>query len=275
MSSSDTSRNHIGTQGVQLRVLSYNIRYASAEDEVPWSTRSYHLVALLRFHEPDIIGIQEALPRQTDDIHAALPDYEWIGVSRDGGTEGELTPLFFRKSRLKLEWHLTRWLSETPHTPGSRGWDADNPRTVVAALLNDRRTGRRFRVYNTHFDNDGKEAVKQSVTLLEQWTREDSGDEPSPCVILGDLNMVENSEVYRRLAGTFSDALRVSKEPVYGPEYTYIGPGFRVADTVGTRYDYILTGSGVQVLRTATLTDSLHGRYPSDHLPVISDIVIE
>lgn len=258
-----------------LRLLSYNIRYDNAEDEYPWESRRDHLVSILRFHRPDIIGLQEALPVQVADIDSFLPGYEWVGTSRDAGNEGELTPLFFRTERFSLEWSRTRWLSEEPDVPGSRGWDADTPRTVVAALLTDRTSNRRLRVYNTHFDNHGKVALKRSVELIREWAVADASEAGEPCVILGDLNTTEGSEEYSRLTSMFSDAVHAAIEPRFGPDYTYVGPGFRVAEKPGTRYDYILTDTGVRVLRSATLTDSLHGRYPSDHLPIMSDVVVE
>ncbi len=258
-----------------LRLLSYNIRYDNAEDEYPWESRRDHLVSILRFHRPDIIGLQEALPAQVADIDADLPGYDWVGASRDGGDDGELTPLFYRADRLGLEWSRTRWLSQEPDVPGSRGWDADTPRTVVAALLTDRTMNRRLRVYNTHFDNHGKIALEHSVDLIREWAVADASEDGEPSVVLGDLNMTEGSGAYSRLTEMFSDAIRSAVEPRFGPDYTYVGPGFRVAERPGTRYDYILTGAGVRALRSATLTDSLHGRYPSDHLPIMSDVVLD
>ena len=42
-----------------------------------------------------------------------------------------------------------------------------------------------------------------------------------------------------------------------------------------SRIDYIFVSDAVRVLRHATLTDHWDGRYPSDHMPVVADVVME
>ncbi len=309
------------TMSNRIRVISYNIRYDSPSDGADrWSARRPALVGLLKFHRPDIVGLQEATPRQVEDIAADFePSYGWVGIPRDGKGTGEITPIFYRTDRFELLASSTRWLSDEPNRAGSLGWDADAPRTVVTAVFHERgpqehirgapndttdsdgadgpsresarcsasrtntasgrETGQRrltFRVYNTHFDNKGKVAVQRSVELVRRWLDEDMAhnDAPAPYVLMGDLNFTSEEEGYRRLCEHSCDARVAARESVHGPEYTYIGPGFDVGGEPGTRYDYIFVSPEVGVQRYAVLTDSLHGRYPSDHLPVYSELDI-
>jgi hypothetical protein len=49
--------------------------------------------------DPDIIGFQEVLHSQLEDLRALLGDaYGWVGVGRDDGHRaGEYSPIFYRK----------------------------------------------------------------------------------------------------------------------------------------------------------------------------------
>ena len=260
----------------QLHLLSYNIRYDSPDDGAfRWSNRRTELVQLLRRHDPDVIGLQEATPGQVRDIFTDLEGaYEWVGKPRDATGNGELTPLFFRSDRLSVAWSSTRWLSETPAQAGSLGWDADVPRTVVVCGFHDQETGRRLRVYNTHFDNVGSQAVMGSIQLLKEWVVNDSTKSSEPYLIMGDLNFTPADTAYSRMGEIARDSLKVAEAEISGPEYTYIGPGFRAENGAGTRYDYVFVSDGIIVERHETLTDSSGGHHPSDHLPVSVSIRI-
>jgi len=41
--------------------------------------------SMIHFNHVDIVGIQEALCDQVNDLAERLPDYNWFGVGRDDG----------------------------------------------------------------------------------------------------------------------------------------------------------------------------------------------
>ena len=53
----------------ELRVATYNIRMATVEDgDWAWTARNKeHVLDLMTYHDWDLFGIQEALPRQLMD----------------------------------------------------------------------------------------------------------------------------------------------------------------------------------------------------------------
>ena len=154
-----------------LRVISYNVRFNNPGDGInAWPERRDRVAALLRFHEADLIGVQEALAGQLDDLDAALPGHAWLGVGRDdGATTGEYTAIFYRTDRLELLDEGTFWLSPTPSVPGSVGWDAAITRIATWARFRDLRTGTAFVHLNTHFDHVGAEARTESARLIVDW----------------------------------------------------------------------------------------------------------
>jgi len=252
--------------------LTYNIRYDNpADGEDAWPKRREFLARQLRFHAPDVFGIQEGLKHQVDYLQEQLPVYTYVGVGRDDGREaGEYSALFFKKDRFRVLESGTFWLSEQPDTV-SKGWDAALPRICTWALLAEKRGKRKFLVYNTHFDHIGKDARKSSAALILSRILE-KNTKGYPVVVMGDLNSGPNSEPVWMFSQNLHDAHEHSKEPPFGPPGTF--NGFKFHDPVELRIDYIFVSPSLKVQKYAVLSDSKNCHYPSDHLPVLVQIMM-
>ena len=260
-----------------LRVMTYNIRYNTpADGGNAWPHRKDMVASMIRFHRPDLVGLQEALRGQNTDLAQRLSNYEWFGVGRaDGQTEGEYNSIFYRDDRLELLDHDTFWLSENPEEPGSMGWDAACPRIVTWARFRDRVTGGVFYHFNTHFDHRGQQARRESARLLRSRIGDIAADVPA--VVTGDFNCTEKSRPYRVLVeageeARLHDTVKCTGQPHHGPKATY--SGFDPADAPSRRIDYVFVTNRWQVIRHGTLSDRWNGRYPSDHLPVLAETVL-
>src|SRR5689334_21412331 len=103
-----------------LKVMTFNLRYAQKGAQPPdaWAHRRPIMRECIRQTPPDVIGTQEGLYPQLKDFAADQPDYDWIGLGRDGGSKGEFMAVFYRRARLEpLEFdHF--WLSDTPDVVG-------------------------------------------------------------------------------------------------------------------------------------------------------------
>src|SRR5574344_1859474 len=97
-----------------INVISYNIRYDNNKDgENVWSNRKDLAANLIKFHDADIFGSQEVVHNQFQDLLNRLPGYDYIGVGRsDGKTEGEYSPIIYKKDRFQLIKSGNFWLSE-------------------------------------------------------------------------------------------------------------------------------------------------------------------
>lgn len=255
----------------QMNVVTFNIRFNNPGDGInAWPNRIEMVSGLLRFHEADIFGMQEALIGQIEDIQKEMPDYEWFGLGRDKGDQsGEFSPMFFRKSKLILIQQGTFWLSETPDTP-SKGWDAAFNRIVTWGKFQSKETGKRFFVFNTHFDHIGVEARKNSAQLIRNKMEELTSKSDLPVILIGDFNLTPDTEPISLIKNYLEDSREVSVEPPYGPVGTF--QGFKPGTEGENRIDYIFVNKGVKVLKYAVLSDSKEQRMPSDHLPVMANI---
>ena len=85
-----------------LKVMSFNIRLNNPEDGFnTWSYRKKMVQSMILFHQADLIGVQESLNEQMDDLSILLPDHRSVGVGRDDGAKkGEFCGVFYNFNRL-------------------------------------------------------------------------------------------------------------------------------------------------------------------------------
>ncbi len=259
----------------QMNIISFNIRYNTPNDSMnAWPNRVEMATGLLRFHEADIFGLQEALHGQILDVQKELPDYAWFGVGREDGEKGgEFSPIFYKKSEFILLKNGTFWLSETPEKP-SKGWDAALNRIITWGQFQSKVTGKQFLVFNTHFDHVGKEARKNSADLIGKKIQEMTSNKNLPVIVTGDFNLAPDTEPIQRLKRFVKDSREVSEEPPYGPVGTF--NGFKLeADLSSNRIDYIFVYGAIDVLKYAALAEIKDQRFPSDHLPVFAKVQLK
>lgn len=260
----------------QMRALTYNIRLdTDADGENAWPHRREAVSTLLRFHSPDIIGLQEVKAHQLDQLRSDLPEFEFFGVGRDDGAEaGEFSPIGISREQLAAEEWGTFWLSETPEKP-STGFDAAYPRIVTWARLKDRRSGAPILALNTHWDHVGRQARIESARLIRDFIRANRR-KCETVVLVGDLNATPEEEAFNTLVdggdAILSDARRASTPPPFGPPGTF--NGFDIMRAEAAPIDHLFVSRGVRVLRHGVITQHESGRLPSDHYPVLADIVI-
>ncbi|HER40619.1 MAG TPA: endonuclease/exonuclease/phosphatase, partial [Salinimicrobium catena] len=102
-------------QSQEMEIMTYNIKYLNETDgENSWSKRKDHLTNQIKFYEPGIFGVQEAVKQQLDHLKTNLAEYDYIGEGRDGGSKGEYSAIFFDTGKFDLLEEGTFWLSETP-----------------------------------------------------------------------------------------------------------------------------------------------------------------
>lgn len=260
-----------------MNVLSFNLRFPNPDDGANyWPHRKEMVASVIRFHQADIVGVQEAFRAQLDELEGMLPAFDWFGHCRTDGSlapvpDNEFSAILYRRDRFERLDGRTFWLSPTPDSVGSVGWDAALPRVATWVKLRDRRSQQVFMVFNTHFDHRGAVAREESAKLLLEQIRQIA--DTLPVVLTGDFNCYPDSPPYQVLTAEdagLADALHISQQPHHGPMATWTD-GFKTAGA-GGRIDFIFVGPGIRVHRHAALSESWSGRLPSDHLPVFAEL---
>lgn len=256
------------TTNTTLCVMTYNMRYASDKTPNAWPQRRPLMREMITNVAPDIMGTQEGLHAQLQDLARDLPDYDWTGVGRDDGKiKGEFMAVFYRKTRLEALATNHFWLSDTPEIPGSTTWGNSNRRMVTWLKFRDRITGGEFFLFNTHFDHQIQLAREKSAALARKHVTE--LETKLPVLLIGDFNAAAGAnKAYEILTdgNFFADAWTTAAVRAGEGIGTFNGfmPGLRP----GPRIDWILTRSAITVERAETVTFSRNGQFPSDHFPV-------
>ncbi|WP_228851343.1 endonuclease/exonuclease/phosphatase family protein [Aegicerativicinus sediminis] len=251
--------------------MTYNIRYDS-KDKVGWEVRKSFLIAQLNFFEPDIIGTQEGLIHQLNDIENGLSNYSFFGKGRDHGDKrGEHSAIFYNNQNLKLLKSETFWLSETPDKP-SKGWDAAIKRVCTSGFFEKLHNKKKFYVFNLHLDHVGEQARINSVKLVLQkiiaLTKENH-----PVVLMGDFNLEPAHSAINSIKSALRDTYELAGENVFGPEGTF--NGFKIDYGEERRIDYIFVSEDFKVQKLAILSEVTNAQFPSDHFPVLALLQFE
>ena len=261
-----------------LSVMSFNIRYGTANDgEDRWALRRTFLFDVVREANADLVGLQEALDAQVNELLVALPHYGVVGVGRDDGrTRGEYAAILYRRDRFRVSDAGTFWFSDTPEVVASRSWGNTITRICTWARFVDR-DGRAFWHYNVHLDHQSQPSRERSTVLLVE--RILARRLPAePAIVTGDFNAGEANPAVTTMtaprgggAPLFIDTFR-ARFPDERTAGTFTA--FKFGDTGGDKIDYVLVPPGTEVLDAAIVRTSRSERYPSDHFPVTARIVL-
>lgn len=262
--------------------MTFNIRYGTALDGADaYPRRRQMLFNVIEAADADVVGLQEALRFQVDDITGELLEYRAISVGRDDGHDkGEASAILYRPSRLRLDTSKTFWLSDTPEVVGSNTWGAVCVRICTWAHFTEVGSGVGFYVFNTHLDHQSQPAREKGIALIlrriaqrERWA--------DPVVFTGDFNSGENNAVLQRtldvgmqlFAPDDSVVRLVDSYRALHPREPTVGTFNNFKNkTDGEKIDYILITPDVQPLTAEIVRTSENGHTPSDHYPVTARV---
>jgi len=264
--------------GLELRVMSFNIRNGRANDgENAWKKRSDFVGDVIRDAHADVIGLQEAFRFQLDELGKQLPEFAEIGEGRDGEKLGEYSAILYRRDRFRVADSGTFWLSDTPGVK-SRHWGNRYLRICTWARLQEISTGHGCYVFNTHFDHQSQNArLKSSALIMSRISQREHSD---PVVLTCDFNADEDNPVIRMLKGTEpSETLKsadfVDTFRVLHPDAEQVGTGGGFEGRVdGKKIDYIFVQPKSRVTAAEIIRTQRQGRFPSDHFPVTATVIL-
>jgi len=251
-----------------IRFMSFNIYQGNQTAQ-----RHNRVVTMISNYMPDCLGLQEAdwtwvrtLKKKFTEKN--LP-YTFVGTYNENNSTGNTkSGLFYRSDKYTLLDSGTKWLTNTPDVSsmisGAQGY-----RVMTWALLQEIATGKTFVFVNTHLDtnyNSGPRDAQATVlvSLLEEFKE-------YPVVVTGDFNSRPNTVPYALMIFDGFVSSRETALTTHGGDtfhdYGEASPG-AIIDHV-----FYLPG------RTAAMNyrvcdDKIDGDYPSDHHPIIADLVI-
>ena len=237
-----------------VRVMSFNILTWPSAD------RLNQIAEIIKDCEPDVIGMQEAVPYAIKGLKTLIGDtYDCIYLERDTSS-GESTPIWYNKNKYTLIDSGSGWLSDTPGVM-SKFPESEYIRVYVYAVLENKETGARFVHVNTHLDFAA--AQQKQVSKLLSLTAEFSC---LPMFYTADWNFTPNTDGYRLMHNAGYMDASVLTSNVHGSA-TFIGSTSEI--------DFCFTS----VLNTsvdgyAVIDEHQYSDTASDHYPIVVDLKI-
>jgi len=257
------------SQTVQLKAMSFNIRYGTANDgENSWPLRKDAVIEFIGDCGYDVIGLQEALCGQLEEVRSALPHYHFVGVGRDDGlTDGEYSAVLFDSRRVEVESSDTFWFSETPEVIASTSWG--NTLTRICTHGSFRVEGLPFEFYNLHLDHASAISRLKSVELLVQRIR--SRGATVPTIVTGDFNEGEaDPTIALMLKSGFIDTYRALYAD--GPEQATCHEW--TGAILGQKIDYVFVDGIVTIVDSGIIRENPYRGMLSDHYPVVATLAL-
>lgn len=273
----------LSTTPMNLKVMTFNLRFAGGNDGWnSWRYRKDHVAEIINRYHPVLLGTQEGLKDQLAELAQLLEHpYARFGVERE--ENGEFEQIFYDTNVLELLENGDFWLSETPETAGTKGWDAACVRLVTWGKFRVHATQQELFFFNTQLDHVGPESRAQGSRLLWRRMRAIAGA-TAPLFVVGDFNTYRHTETYSYFTQDADgpkllEAWPEAKEKIGTVSYTYHGwagvdnDGERGAVVAANHIDWIFYRPTMPVLSTEVITEARDGRYPSDHYPIQAEFV--
>lgn len=256
---------------MELKVVSFNLKgRVPLNSPYAWANRQKSITSCLNELHPDILGTQELTIREIADLKRLLPDYQWVGMGRRGGSRGEFTAIFYNARRLTCVVTDTFWLGNRPSVAGSRYWTAAYPRICTWGIFRDLNTAENIAVYNTHLDHLSPWARKQGIKQITDFiTKMNTG---YPTVFMGDFNAypetraMQHLKVINRQNHQFSNC---SLDMYFG--HRQIGRTYHAFKGIknGRPIDYVFCSPDITIKKFLIDRNQYNSRYPSDHYPSV------
>ena len=267
-----------------LNIATFNIRILTDEDvgARSWEARKSNVASTIVDNDFDVVGFQEVLPTQQNDLKELLPEYSFYFAGRDDGKNGEAVGIAYKKSRFSPLNHLCFWLSPTPDQPSNASeWGGHPTRKRVAAVcrLIENSSHKQFYCLVTHMETGGSYAgarTKSAELILEREKLLNFNG--LPFFVAGDMNTpYPDEESMDVLRTVFSDTFREAddKGVRQGPMGTFNGFDPEAdLDNELVMLDYVFA-KGDYTLNSYKVIDTRYdGQYPSDHLPIVINVTL-
>ena len=251
------------------RVMSFNVRCAD-DPEGSINNRSQLVTAIIDQYAPDSFGVQEATAKWMRILKKELGDrYACVGKARDYfGPFSEYSAVFYLKDKYNLIDEGTIWLSETPEKK-SKSFDSACYRITTWAVLEDKETGTRYTHMNTHLDHVLESTRDGQAGVLLEKLKELQAE--GNVIVTGDFNAYPNEDVYKRMIAVTDDVASTAKNADSGITFHNYG---KKEDKGQGAIDFIFTSKGVKADTYKVIRNTVDGMYPSDHYPIVADVIV-
>jgi endonuclease/exonuclease/phosphatase family metal-dependent hydrolase len=249
-----------------MNVMTFNVRYTNETDgRHAWSKRKDVLLRYLRFTQPDVCGTQELTDTALAFLASNLPEYTFVGDGREADRTGERCGVLVRNDVFDLLKTETVWLNGDFHKAGDADPEEGFPRICTMVLLKEKASGRKFRLFNAHIAYQSQRAILTNSIQLARYIRRFNSTK-IPWILMGDFNSPITHAFHTPFLAMAQEAYMTLNQERPNTFHAYGDP--QGLDAIDFIYIQGLTFNSV-----TTDTTQLDGLYPSDHYPVLAELL--
>jgi endonuclease/exonuclease/phosphatase family metal-dependent hydrolase len=247
-------------------VMTFNVRYTNETDgRHAWSKRKDILLRFIKVQLPDVMGTQELTDTAKAFLEPHLSEYVFVGDGREADRSGERCAVLVRKDTFDVLRSETVWLNGDYHKAGDADPEEGFPRICTMVLVQERSTGRKIRLFNAHIAYQSQRAIMTNSIQLARYIRRFNATK-IPWILMGDFNSPITHPFHTPFLAMADEAYKTLNQSRPNTFHAYGVP--QGLDAIDFIYVH-----GLQFKSVNTLTTQLDGLYPSDHFPVLAEIL--
>ena len=255
-----------------LNIMSYNVLMDPNKSGRPTDHRAEMVNTILE-NDTDVLGTQEDTSANSYTFIQKLKTYS---IYKGSTKEEDGNYIYWKTDKFNLLDKGYYYLSDTPERQ-SKYEGSKQYRTMTYVILEDKETGKQFFFVSAHLDYRSTEKIRvKQIDVLASLTKELNKDN-LPLIILGDFNTTPTTS-----GGAIPSFL--VKNPNLGRTedvaHTKGDTGGTLVSSFVKRdnkyiFDHIFVSTDNIFTQYYSVVDNVkNGKYPSDHVPVLSKIDI-
>lgn len=273
-------------QEQKLRIMTYNMLYNAKEAEkrlLPkhrWELRKHRLLEYLSYAQADIIGSQELQTDQVQEVMSVLgPTYCYFGEkTRQNEGRSDTNAIFYKKERLELLSAKT-----IPYN------DDEYENAFTYCTFRDKLSDKKIVILNTKLSFSDPNRRLSEAIQLNQFAS--SFSDKIPMIVLGDFNIFpfffhkkniyfDEKHIVQAIEG------KLLKDSRSNFLFGHFGPCYSINNSIlsfkpfagaqlpGFVPDRIFVNNSVNILLYSIDPTKVDGEFPSDHFPIVVDVVL-
>jgi endonuclease/exonuclease/phosphatase family metal-dependent hydrolase len=268
-----------------LRVMTFNVRGSNYRDGLNvWENRAPLNVETIKHYALHLIGFQELQGGNLETYQEKLPEYDYVlGPEASDKAPHQFNAIFYDPERLEVLDSGGFWLSKTPERL-SASWRTSCIRSANWVNLRCPDSGLSFLHLNTHLDHvsrsarlEGSRLILRKIAEMQKVQGKDI-----PAIVTGDFNCTPDSLPYSNfMEDGFVDTYLAAGSDTgdAGTFHAFEGSRYTERSHGPERIDWVLLRDPrhrIRVLSQLTVRDHDResGIYPSDHYPVLAELVL-
>lgn len=261
-----------------FKVMTFNLRKDSWFDRKNrWTNRKDIVMDFIKKSNASIVGVQELMPHMKKDIEDSLKGYSLFGQGRCKRFCNEHSDIIVSDEDVTVDFSKTIWLSKSPEKLGSRAFMAIFPRICTICEVTFKKTGKKVRVYNAHFDHISGFARALGVKIIWEYMDKYQTENPMPTILMGDFNVSPKNRIISKLRDNTHQYESIKLKDAYYERNnaklrynTYHGFTGRVHGS--RQLDYIFVSSDLEVINIKIDRTRKDGKFLSDHYPIVAEL---